>query len=197
MRIIAGEFKGRNIKSPSEETTRPTTDRVRESMFSSVLSRTGDLDGAHVLDAFGGSGALGLEALSRGAQQCTFFEQDAAARKVLEGNVASFGLDSRRARVNGKDVFAAVAHPLTYEHAFDLVTLDPPYAIEPARVFELLDSLADNGDIAAGTVIAYEHKLPNREVVEGLAAASARYELTGQKKYGKIAVSYLEVSGDD
>ena len=90
MRIVAGEFKGRSIESPDEKTTRPTTDRVRESMFSSILSRTSDLslDGITVLDAFGGSGALGFEAISRGALRCQFWEQDSDARAILEANGA-------------------------------------------------------------------------------------------------------------
>ena len=89
MRIIAGEFGGRVIDSPSERTTRPTTDRVRESIFSSVYSRLPDLTDVIVLDAFAGSGALGIEALSRGAASCTFVERDRAARAVLEKNLSS------------------------------------------------------------------------------------------------------------
>ena len=109
MRVVAGEFGGRVIDSPSEKTTRPTTDRVRESMFSSIYSRLADLSGTRVLDAFAGSGALGIEALSRGAQRAVFFERDANARKVLEGNLSSLGLKLPRATVAGRDVVSDAA----------------------------------------------------------------------------------------
>lgn len=92
MRVIAGEFRGRILDSPSADTTRPTTDRVRESLFSSLYSRTGGFDGLSVLDAFAGSGALGIEALSRGASHAVFFERDPAAVRVLESNLAALSL---------------------------------------------------------------------------------------------------------
>lgn len=109
MRIIAGEFKGRIIESPNEKTTRPTTDRVRESIFSSIYSRLPELAAVDVLDAFAGSGALGIEALSRGARSCTFIERDRAARDVLERNLASLSLKAPRVRVIVADSFDAAA----------------------------------------------------------------------------------------
>ena len=84
MRIVAGRMRGKTIEAPTGDGTRPTTDRVREALFSSLYSLRGGFDGAVVLDAFAGSGALGLEALSRGARSCTFVERDRSARKVLE-----------------------------------------------------------------------------------------------------------------
>ncbi|MVN40039.1 RsmD family RNA methyltransferase, partial [Gordonibacter urolithinfaciens] len=104
MRIIAGEFKGRTIKAPKGDGTRPTTDRVRESLMSAVNSACGGFEGATVLDAFAGSGALGLEALSRGAACAHFFERDGAAQRVLCGNVRALGLEARRARIHRGDV---------------------------------------------------------------------------------------------
>ena len=104
MRIIAGEFRGRTIKAPKGDGTRPTTDRVRESLMSAVHSACGGFEDAVVLDAVAGSGALGLEALSRGASCARFFERDGAAERVLEGNVRALGLDARRARVSRGDV---------------------------------------------------------------------------------------------
>lgn len=119
MRIIAGEFGGRVIDSPSERTTRPTTDRVRESIFSSVYSRLPDLADVIVLDAFAGSGALGIEALSRGAASCTFVECDRAARAVLEKNLSTLGLKAPRVRVIAGDVFeAAERHALVPSAVF-------------------------------------------------------------------------------
>ena len=83
MRVIAGDFKGRNLKAPTGMDTRPTTDRVKESFISSLISAYGSLEGAHVLDAFAGSGALGIECLSRGAESAVFFERDKAALEAL------------------------------------------------------------------------------------------------------------------
>lgn len=195
MRIVAGELRGRAIDSPSEKTTRPTTDRVRESMFSSILSRTDDLsiEGFSVLDAFGGSGALGFEALSRGAARCAFWEQDADARSVLEKNAASLGLDRHRWSCKSGDVLASSAKPLSFGVPYDLVTLDPPYALDPSEVAAFVARLAEHGDVKAGTIVVYEH------VKDNMAAAAAAFEgldcveVTGHKKYGKVAVLYLEV----
>lgn len=197
MRIVAGEYRGRTIESPSEKTTRPTTDRVRESMFSSVYSRRADLSATRALDAFAGSGALGLEALSRGAASCTFHERDAEARKVLEGNVVSLGLKSPRAQVRGTDVGQAALSSGGLRAGgapFGLVLLDPPYALEPARVAAFLGVLAGNGDLEEGCIVVYEHALARRQAaLDALSRPeSGAFELTGAKKYGKIGVIYLK-----
>ena len=187
MRVVAGEYKGRVIDSPDGSITRPTTDRVRESIFSSVYSRILELDEVCVLDAFAGSGALGIEALSRGAAACTFFEQDAKARKVLEGNIASLGIAPAHVRVRPLDVFTASG----WGGPFGLVLLDPPYAYEPVQVHELLKKLAVNGDLAERCVIVYEHALKNKQEVVSEFEQDVSFALTGQKKYGKIGVSYF------
>lgn len=119
MRVIAGEFRGRRLVAPSGATTRPTSDRVREALFNSLTS----LDvvvGAHVLDRFAGSGALGIEALSRGAARCAFVEIDRAAITALHTNLERCGLAADRAVVRS----APPAGP------WDLVLLDPPYAFD-------------------------------------------------------------------
>ena len=99
MRIIAGEFRGRTLLAPKGDGTRPTTDRVRESVMSTVFSARGGFEDAMVLDAFAGSGALGLEALSRGAARAVFYERAPEAVKVLQKNVEKMGLEPRRATV--------------------------------------------------------------------------------------------------
>ena len=88
MRIIAGDWRGRKLTAPAGDTTRPTADRTRETLFSMLVSRLGSFEGLSVADLFAGSGALGLEALSRGAARCTFVEQDAAALKALKAKAA-------------------------------------------------------------------------------------------------------------
>ena len=97
MRIIAGEFRGRSLKSLKGDETRPTTDRVREALMSSLVSARGTLEGARVLDAFAGSGALGLETLSRGAAHVLFSEQGREAARIVESNITSLKLQIGRA----------------------------------------------------------------------------------------------------
>lgn len=123
MRVVAGTAGGRRLTAPAGSGTRPTTDRVREAVFN-ALGSMGAVGGAVVLDGFAGSGALGIEALSRGAARCTFVERDRSARVVIEANLAATGLDDG-ARVVGDDVHDHLAR--TAER-FDLVLLDPPHA---------------------------------------------------------------------
>lgn len=125
MRVVAGSARGRRLSAPAGTATRPTTDRVREATFNAL----GSLDavvGAIVLDAFAGSGALGIEALSRGAERCTFVERDRSARVVVEANLAATGLEAG-ARVIGGD---AREHLRLTSESFDLVLLDPPHATD-------------------------------------------------------------------
>lgn len=192
MRIVAGEFGGRAVKAPDERATRPTTDRVRESIFSSVYSRRPDLSGTRVLDAFAGSGALGLEALSRGAAACSFYEREPGAVAVLRENVASLGLGSPRAVVCPCDVGQEARTGLHgHGEPFGLVLLDPPYALEPPRVASFLSTLAENGDLADRCIVVYEHAAANAEKTLAAFDPFSEFEVTGQKKYGKIGVVYL------
>ena len=117
MRVVAGEFGGRRLATPPGRGTRPTADRVREALFSML----GDVSGAHVLDLFAGSGALGIEALSRGAASAAFVESDARAAAVVRRNLDSLGL---RAEVRRQDALRFLA---AAEGSFDLVLADPPY----------------------------------------------------------------------
>jgi len=122
VRIIAGEWRGRSIESPSSLTTRPTADRVRETLFSMLVSRIGSFEDLRVADLFAGSGALGLEALSRGAASVTFVEIDASAGAAIRRNAAKLGA-SERVRI-----VAASALQLPRSEPFDLIFADPPYA---------------------------------------------------------------------
>src|SRR5665811_625301 len=124
IRIVAGSHKGRRLRVPSGVAVRPTADRVREAVFS-VL---GDLGGTTVLDLFAGSGALGLEALSRGSEHCTFVEQDREVAAVLRDNIASLGLGSR-AEVFEAGYEAALRRLTQRGSRFELLFLDPPYTM--------------------------------------------------------------------
>jgi 16S rRNA (guanine966-N2)-methyltransferase len=117
MRVVAGEFRGRRLAAPRGARTRPTADRVREALFSML----GDVAGARVLDLYAGSGALGIEALSRGAESVVFVERDARAARMIERNLASLGLDQPVLRQD------AVRFLARAEGTFDLVFCDPPY----------------------------------------------------------------------
>jgi 16S rRNA (guanine966-N2)-methyltransferase len=127
MRIVGGEFRGRRLVSPKDSRVRPTADRVREAWMS-ILG--GDLAGAGVLDLFAGSGALGLEALSRGAESATFVELNPPSLKALEENIAALSLDAVATVHRGDAIRFAERLP---ERAFDIVFADPPYTIDYAE----------------------------------------------------------------
>jgi 16S rRNA (guanine966-N2)-methyltransferase len=117
VRVVAGEFRGRRLAAPRGARTRPTADKVREALFSML----GDVSGARVLDLYAGSGALGIEALSRGAESAVFVERDARAAAAIERNLASLGLEQPVVR---QDVLRFLARG---QGMFDLVFCDPPY----------------------------------------------------------------------
>jgi 16S rRNA (guanine966-N2)-methyltransferase len=149
-RVIAGVAGGRRLKVPPAG-VRPTGDRAREGLFNS-LGTLLDLEGAVVLDLYAGSGALGLEALSRGAAAVTFVEQAPRVLTVLEANVAAVGLPG--ARVVRGSVPTVVAAPAP--SAYDLVLADPPYATPADEVVGVLRSLVEGGWLAPGAVVVVE-----------------------------------------
>lgn len=188
MRIIAGDLKGRKLIAPEGEGTRPTTDRVRESVMSVIHSARGGFDGAVVLDAFAGSGALAIESLSRGARSAVLYERAPEAARAVAANLEKVGLDARRARLVRADVMErppAFARP-----PFDLVFLDPPYAYAAAEVLGMVAGLADAGQLAAGAIVVYEHSLSSAK--EAIAAADeAGLSVAQSKKYGDTVVDVL------
>ncbi len=131
MRIVAGEFGSRRLTAPRGP-TRPTSDRARESLFAAL----GSVEGDACLDLFAGTGALGLEALSRGAASCVFCEVDAAARRALEANIAALGV-AGRCRVRPVDARRLLRADAREGRRYDLVLIDPPYATAAAFVPDL------------------------------------------------------------
>lgn len=131
VRVVAGEFKGRRLHAPRGARTRPTADRVREALFSML----GDVSGARVLDLYAGSGALGIEALSRGAESAVFVERDRRALAALRRNLDAVGAE---AEVRQQDVARFLGHP---EGTFDLVLCDPPYDDAPRVAVALFEAL--------------------------------------------------------
>ncbi len=155
-RIIAGKYGGRTIKTPQKITTHPMAERVRGSLFNIINN---ELEGAMVLDAFAGSGALGLEALSRGAKQALFIEKDRIAQKVITENIAALGVESQakaiKARVGAWDSTAPE------ESQFDIIFADPPYHdVQFSTVEKLFKRLKPNG------LMVLSH--PDRECVPSI-----------------------------
>jgi 16S rRNA (guanine966-N2)-methyltransferase len=169
MRIIAGSHRGHRIAAPKGRDTRPTSDRVRENAFNLI----GPVDGASVLDLYAGSGAMGLEALSRGADVAVFVESDRDACRTINANLDKLGLN---ATVLCQDVARAVAQE---RRTFDLVLCDPPYDIDATRLpFARL--LADDG------LLVYESSgRADAPEVDGLAQRTSR-------KYGSARLTLFE-----
>ena len=176
MRLISGLYRGRPIIAPKGDTTRPTADRTREALFSMLTSRLGSFDGLRVLDLFAGSGALGLEALSRGAASCTFVEQDSAALDCLRTNIAKLG--AKGADVRAQSVMALGPAPAPY----DLILLDPPY--ESGAGIVALERLLRLGWIAPGAFASVETTKKEMVVVEG-------FELDAERVHGKAKLTLL------
>jgi 16S rRNA (guanine966-N2)-methyltransferase len=154
-RIIAGEAGGRRLKVPRGEATRPTSDRVREALFSAVDAAVGSLHGLRFLDAYAGSGAVGLEARSRGAGVVTLVEHDRRTARLIRENIATLGM-SRDSRV--EVVVSPVSRALSQSPPapYDVVFLDPPYALPAADVEADLQALVEHGWLAHHALVVVE-----------------------------------------
>ena len=177
MRIIAGEWKRRQLRAPAGDATRPTADRTREALFSMLASRLGSFEGLSVADLFAGSGALGLEALSRGAASCLFVEQDAAAIRELRANIAALRAQSRSTVSAGSVMSLGPA-----KAAHDLILLDPPYGTGAGSV--ALHRLNRLGWIGPATWMALETQGGEKVEIAGLEVETTR-------KVGKAQITLL------
>jgi len=181
MRIVAGKHRGRRLVAPEGLAVRPTADRTREALFNILGQARGGpapLEGARVLDAFAGTGALGLEALSRGAGSVAFMESQPSALAALERNIESLGEGA-----HAKALRADVLRPPKAEPPADIVLMDPPYnqgLAEPA-----LAALAEAGWIAADTIVVVE--LMAKEPFE----APPGFTVTDERKYGKARLVFV------
>ncbi len=172
MRVIAGTCRGRLLRAPAGQATRPTSDRVREAVFD-VLGSLVDLEGTAVADLFAGSGAMGIEALSRGAGTAVFVESAPSALGAIRGNLAALGIEDR-ARVVGQDVLRFLGRP----HDFDLALCDPPY--EFADWERLLTHLR-------ATLAVLESRRPLQ--------VPAGWEVIRNKRYGGTLVTVVRSLG--
>ncbi|MDP3784398.1 MAG: 16S rRNA (guanine(966)-N(2))-methyltransferase RsmD [Sphingopyxis sp.] len=179
MRVISGEWRGRKLLAPKGDATRPTADRTRETLFSMLTSRLGSFEGLVVADLFAGSGALGIEALSRGAATCLFAEQDRDALDVLRGNLSTLGATARA------DVRAGSVLGLgPARRAYDLLMLDPPYGTGAASV--ALDKLHRLGWIGPDSWVSVETS--HSETVE-----VAGFAIDADRKVGKARLTLLRL----
>jgi 16S rRNA (guanine966-N2)-methyltransferase len=153
-RVIAGIAGGRRLAVPPGTTTRPTSDRAREGLFASLLSELGRFDGARVLDLYAGSGAIGLEALSRGADRVRLVESDARAAAVIKANIAAVALPGATLAVDRVERLLS-RPPADTEDRYDLVIADPPYAVTEGAVTRVL-TLLEAGWLAAGALVVIE-----------------------------------------
>lgn len=188
MRIVSGEFRGKTLVAPRGEATRPTSDRARQAIFN-ILEHAPWSDGVRdrrVIDLFAGSGALGFEALSRGASFCLFVETDEAARGAIRDNAESMGLFGRT-RVHRRDATDLGVKPGADGPAFDLAFLDPPYAKGLGEA--ALGKLADGGWLAPGAAVVFERGVgePGFEV--------AGFEPLDVRDYGAARVHFLRFTG--
>lgn len=182
-RIIAGRARGRRLAVPPGTLTRPTSDRAREGLLSTVTAIRGPLTGARVLDLYAGSGAIGLEALSRGAARALFVESDPAAARVIRANIAAVGLAGGRVLVGR--VQRVLARGPGGEPPFDLAVADPPYAAGEEEVGAMLDMLARRAWLVPGALVAVE-----RSSRSGPLAWPPAYAPDRSRRYGEATFWY-------
>jgi 16S rRNA (guanine966-N2)-methyltransferase len=180
MRIIAGSLKGRTIHAPRGLTVRPTSDKVREALFDILQNR---IAGASLLDLFAGVGAVGIEALSRGAAWVTFVEKSRMHCKFLERNLNEHRL-SDRSSIYNMDAMTFLAHPPCGPARYDLIFLDPPYRSELLR--KALPMIASSDIITTEPLIIVEHH--HKQMIEEKAGD---LKLLRQRRYGETVLSFL------
>jgi 16S rRNA (guanine966-N2)-methyltransferase len=189
-RIIGGAARGRRIKAPAGDRTRPTSDRVREALFSSLDSDLGSLTGLRFLDLYAGSGAVGLEARSRGAGSVTLVEQDRRTVSLIRDNLRTLGLTQVDV-VPGPVARVLAASPA---ERYDVVFLDPPYPLPTEQVLEDLTALVEQGWLVEGAVVVVERSTRSGEPTwpDGIVSARSR-------RYGETTLWYghATASGDE
>jgi len=187
VRVIGGQWRGRPIAAPPGRDTRPTTDRVREAIFSSVFSMVGDLDDARVLDLYAGSGALGIEALSRGAAHATFVERDRRAAATVVRNLEALGVPQSRWQLVHSDASRLVTRGDV--EPVSLLFADPPYTIDAFAEWQVLETLGSAGVLEVGALVVYEHR------ADGGGDPPGVFTTRAEKRYGDTGVTYALYEG--
>ncbi len=187
-RVIAGAARGRRLAVPTGRLTRPTSDRAREGLFGTLVALHGSLDGAALLDLYAGSGAVGLEALSRGARRVLFVEADARAARVIRGNIDTVGLGG--AQLVTDRVERLLSRGLAGPDRYDLAVADPPYAVTADEVSGMLAALASGGWLAPGALVAVE-----RATRSGPVSWPPGYTPDRSRRYGDTTFWYGLAAG--
>ncbi|MFE4972306.1 16S rRNA (guanine(966)-N(2))-methyltransferase RsmD [Kitasatospora sp. NPDC056651] len=187
-RVIAGAAGGRRLAVPPGRGTRPTSDKAREAMFSTLEALRGTVHGARMLDLFGGSGAVGLEALSRGAEHVLLVEADGQAARVIRENVRTLGLPGAEVRAAKAEKVIAGPAP---ETPYDLVFLDPPYAVTDEELREMLTTLSAGGWLVEDALVTVERSTRGGEFgwPEGFEGLRSRRYGEGTLWYGRAAAA--------
>jgi 16S rRNA (guanine966-N2)-methyltransferase len=182
-RVIAGEAGGRRLAVPDGRGTRPTSDRAREGLFATIVSLTGSLDRARVLDLYAGSGAVGLEALSRGAEHVLLVESGPRAARVIRDNIEALGLAG--AELVTDRVERLLARGPDDNGPYDVVFADPPYALAGDEVSAMLQALSDRGWLAPGALVIVE-----RATRSGPVSWPAGLRPDRARRYGEASFWY-------
>ncbi len=184
MRIIGGKLRGRKIEQPELDSVRPTKDRIRQAVFNVIAAA---VPGTSVLDVFAGSGAYGLEALSRGAERAVFVEKDPRCARVISENIRALGLEDA-SEVATRDAFEYLKKAHEGGDRFDLVFADPPYNIDAAKNF--LININHYDIVNHSGLLVVEHGTP-----EALPDAEGFFTLLKRKAYADISVSFYQKNG--
>jgi 16S rRNA (guanine966-N2)-methyltransferase len=185
-RIIGGTAGGRRLQTPPGDSTRPTTDRVREALFSALEAEFGSLHGLHFLDLYAGSGAVALEAASRGAIGVTAVDSDRRTTRIVSANARALGFDVDVRTQPVSSVLATTAGP-----AFDVVFADPPYPMAAEELAHALTLLVTNGWVKEGGAVVVERSARSVE-----PTWPGGLELRRKKKYGETVLWYLRRDSD-
>lgn len=186
-RVIGGSARGRRLRVPAGRGTRPTADRAREGLFSTLQSLVGSMTGLHLADLYAGSGAVGLEALSRGASSVLLVEHDPGALRVLRANVDLVALPGADVRGERVERVLRTAPP---GRAYDIVFLDPPYELAADRLAEIVGDLVAWGWVTAGSVVVVERATRDQDWgwPEGVVAERSRRYGESTLWYGRAAI---------
>ena len=179
MRVVAGQWRGRPLVAPAGQGTRPTADRTREALFSMLVSRLGSLEGLRVADLYAGSGALGIEALSRGAAQAVFVENDPAAVRAIRANLSELKATDRG------EVLPLSAARLAQAQPFDLVFADPPYA--PGSGTAVVEAVRRAAWLAPGGWLAVE-------TAAGEAVDAGDWHIDAERRAGRARLTLIRAS---
>jgi 16S rRNA (guanine966-N2)-methyltransferase len=188
-RVIAGSARGRRLAVPPGEGTRPTSDRAREGLFSTWESLRGSLAGARVIDLYAGSGAVGLESLSRGAAAALLVEGDQAAVKTILANVRTLSLSGAEVRSGQVEKVIAAGAPT---RPYDMLFMDPPYAVDDGDLREILITLRTGGWLAEGTLATVE-----RGTRGGEFAWPEGFTPLRERRYGEATLWYGRAAASD